>query len=402
MASRTPSRGTASGSRRASTGRLPEARRCRACVEAVVVVGEGTRDDELVEQDAVGVEPGRLDAGTHEHERAAPDELGQPRFHGRRLAGALEDDIDGALHDHARLGDARHHEVGRVQHGGGAHCLREISSARCRLGAAHVVDAERPERGDAQRPDGPRPQHEHPLASVDLALVDGRAARPRAARPAPRRGGRGRRGGRAARRPVPACRWRTRPAPGRCPACPAPHRATAVPATHIGQVPQRTVGPPTTTSPGRQLDTSEPTAATVPIHSWPCQLPGAPQPSSTMCRSLPQMPHSSMATRTSPAPTSGTGTDSTSSRPAAFSTAAGIVSGSSPTRWTVVDTACQVPARRDGGAVGEGGQREGGVVAGGGDEHRRVADEHVVDVPEPLLGRHHRAWPGRCPCGPCP
>ena len=89
-------------------------------------------------------------------------------------------------------------------------------------------------------------------------------------------------------------------------------------ALHMRHAPQRSPGPPTTMSPGCHRVTPSPTAATVPIHSWPCQLPGTPQPSSTMCRSLPQMPHSSTATSTSSEPTSGTGTCSTATSPAAL------------------------------------------------------------------------------------
>ena len=55
-----------------------------------------------------------------------------------------------------------------------------------------------------------------------------------------------------------------------------------------------------------------------------------------------------------------------------------------------------------GGAGGQGHDGERRVVARRGGEHRRVDDEHVVDVPEPAVGVDHRRAPGRRPSGWCP
>ena len=149
MASSRPSSGTSSGSSSRSTGRSPDGQELEGLLEAVVVVGERTGDDELVEQDAVGVEARRLDAGAHEHERAAADELGQPRLHRLGLAGALEHHVDGPVHHQARLGDARHHEVGGVHARGGA----DGGGQRLAVGSparrsATSSTPERPEGGD--------------------------------------------------------------------------------------------------------------------------------------------------------------------------------------------------------------------------------------------------------------
>ena len=83
MASRSPSSGTSSGSSSASTGSDPEASSSRARSKPSWSYVKAPVIDELVEQDAVGVEAGRLDAGADQHERAAADELGQPGLHGR-------------------------------------------------------------------------------------------------------------------------------------------------------------------------------------------------------------------------------------------------------------------------------------------------------------------------------
>ena len=53
-----------------------------------------------------------------------------------------------------------------------------------------------------------------------------------------------------------------------------------LPSRQRRQVPQRWPGPPTTSSPTDQPVTSSPTAAIVPLHSWPATAPGVnPQPS---------------------------------------------------------------------------------------------------------------------------
>ena len=265
-----------------------------------------------------GSNRGRFDPGADQHEGAGPHQLGQPGLHRRGLAGALEHDVDGVVDD---AGRARPCSARRARRGGapgwrrprGASCL----AAGGGLDAADVVDAHRAQRGDAERADRSGTEDEHPLAAAGPRPGGCRAARPTAARPAPRRAGRGRRASAAPGWPRAACRWRRRRARARCRACRWPRRATAGwPCTSRHVAAAERSG---RRRPGRraaQRVTPSPTAAIVPIHSWPCQLPGTPQPSSTMCRSLPQMPHSSTATSTSSAPTSGTGTCSTTTSPA--------------------------------------------------------------------------------------
>ena len=142
--------GTSSGSTRCSIGSSPGREQRERLLEAVVVVGVGAGDDELVEQDPVRVEPGPLDAGADQHERAGLHELRQPRLHRLGLAGALEHHVDGVV-DHAhRLGHVRHLELVGVEHPRGADGGGQLLAAGRRLGAADVVDAHRPQRGDAR------------------------------------------------------------------------------------------------------------------------------------------------------------------------------------------------------------------------------------------------------------
>ena len=85
--------------RGASIGSLPDGEQGERLLEAVVVVGVGAGDDQLVEQDPVRIEPGPLDAGADEHEGAGLHELREPGLHRLGLAGALEHDVDGVVDD---------------------------------------------------------------------------------------------------------------------------------------------------------------------------------------------------------------------------------------------------------------------------------------------------------------
>ena len=72
-----------------------------------------------------------------------------------------------------------------------------------------------------------------------------------------------------------------------------------LPSRQRRQVPQRGDAPPTTSSPTDQPVTSSPTAAMVPLHSWPATAPGVkPQPSRSWWMSDPQMPHECTRTTT--------------------------------------------------------------------------------------------------------
>ncbi len=89
-------------------------------------------------------------------------------------------------------------------------------------------------------------------------------------------------------------------------------------------------GPPTTSSPGDHPVTSSPTATTRPEYSCPPMESGAPQPSTNMCRSLPQTPQWLTSRSTSCGPSSGTGRSSTATSRGPRYTAARIVAGRAP------------------------------------------------------------------------
>ena len=367
-----PGRASRRGARRAGPHRVRGAPRRAGrrdgeqperLVEAALVVGEGARDDELVEQDAVGVEPRRTrcrrrPARACRPARAAPVRPPSPVAlpeHSSTTSTASSTTSPGS----AMLGTTRSagcDDRGRADLGG------QRLAGLGRLRAADVVDAERPQGGDGQGADRSGAEHEHPIARRRRTLVD----------PVQRDGERlGERGGSrveavghgeelVARRA--ACRWRRRPAPARCPGCRARRRATVDRPGTWGRSPQRALGPPTTTSPGCQRATPSPTAATRPIHSWPCQLPGVPQPSSTMWRSLPHTPHRSISTSTSSIASVGTGHRPRPPGGRALQHGRRHVSRAGPPRGrSVPDTSvrCRVPAARRGGTRHGGRARRG-------------------------------------------
>ena len=79
------------------------------------------------------------------------------------------------------------------------------------------------------------------------------------------------------------------------------------PARHARHVPQRGIQDTTTPWPSETSLTPRPAASTTPDASWP-RTAGKPMPSPVRqtCRSLAQMPHAAMRTRTSPGPGSRT------------------------------------------------------------------------------------------------
>ncbi len=248
------------------------------------------------------------------------------------LARALEHHVDGAVDHPARLGDGRHLEVGGVA----GRRWRPTARASARRRSAGLGAGRRRRRpGPAARRSSARRSARRPSTSARWpgrtpdrvmpcrATASGSAsAAARGSSPA----GSGSSSS-AARDLVGGERAL---APARCRGCRARRTATAGRPGTWRRCRSGRAARPRRRRPAASGVTPAPTAATRPIHSWPCQLPGSPQPSRTMCRSLPQTPHRSTATSTSSSPTAGTGTSSTSSRPGPCSTAAAHVLGPSP------------------------------------------------------------------------
>src|ERR1700730_17876105 len=105
--------------------------------------------------------------------------------------------------------------------------------------------------------------------------------------------------------------WRSRHTEGR-------------PRRHARHRPQPRVGSKTTRAPISHVSTPSPSAATTPAHSCPRIDPRRAYPSSTRCRSVPQMPQCEISTSASCGPGRGTGRSRTASRPSPVSIAAGI------------------------------------------------------------------------------
>ena len=89
-----------------------------------------------------------------------------------------------------------------------------------------------------------------------------------------------------------------------------------LPSRQRRQVPHLGEEPPTTSSPTDHRVTSSPTAAMVPLHSWPPTTPAVrPQPSRIWWMSEPQMPHECTRTTIWSGPGRGTGRSSTVTTP---------------------------------------------------------------------------------------
>ena len=91
-----PSRPMSSGSIRQRRGHRPRGQQRQRLLEPVGVVDERPADLELVQDEAVGVERRGLDAGPDEDQAPAAAQLVEAGLHGRLLARALEDDVDGS------------------------------------------------------------------------------------------------------------------------------------------------------------------------------------------------------------------------------------------------------------------------------------------------------------------
>ena len=125
--------------------------------DAAGVVLERAGDDELVQQDAVGVEGRGLDAGADQHEGAAPAELAQGGVHGDRLARALDDGVERVVDDAVGLDDGD--DLERVGFDdGGAEALGELLALGPGLADDDVGDATGAEADDGQRRRSDRPR----------------------------------------------------------------------------------------------------------------------------------------------------------------------------------------------------------------------------------------------------
>ena len=88
-------------------------------LEAPEVVDEGPGDGELVEDHAVDVEGGVVDAGADHHEDAAPPQLVEARLDGGPVSRALQDDVHRPRRHALGLPGREHLQIGRVDHGAG-------------------------------------------------------------------------------------------------------------------------------------------------------------------------------------------------------------------------------------------------------------------------------------------
>ncbi len=120
-------------------------------------------DDELVEQDPLRVEAGRLDAGPDHHEHAAPPQLGQPASMALPLPEHFEHDVDGPIDDPAGSAiDGTSKVLGHPQPGGADLAAR--AGARRGARRSHVVTPIARRAAIVNVPMEPGPAHQHPLA----------------------------------------------------------------------------------------------------------------------------------------------------------------------------------------------------------------------------------------------